>query len=67
MSCYCYPYNEIDVFNFQNLCLTPECVMLAASILGGLDTEQDPCENLYLYASKYYETSATHKPLMILP
>ena len=41
--------------------------MLAASILGGLDTEQDPCENLYLYASKYYDTSTTHKPLMTLP
>ncbi|KAG1835663.1 Metalloprotease [Suillus variegatus] len=32
-------------------CLTPSCIILAASILSSLDTSQDPCENFYDFAN----------------
>lgn len=32
-------------------CLTPNCIILAASILSSLDTSQDPCENFYDFAN----------------
>ncbi|KAL4254086.1 Peptidase M13 [Abortiporus biennis] len=32
-------------------CLTPQCIMLAASVLSSLDTTQDPCENFFDFAN----------------
>ncbi|KAG1748986.1 Metalloprotease [Suillus paluster] len=32
-------------------CLTPDCIVLSASILSSLDTSQDPCENFYDFAN----------------
>ncbi|KAF8654168.1 hypothetical protein AX16_003697 [Volvariella volvacea WC 439] len=32
-------------------CLTPECIVLAGTILSSLDMAQDPCENFYDYAN----------------
>ena len=37
--------------NLQSRCLSPECIMLSASILSSLDRSQDPCENFYEFAS----------------
>ncbi|KAL1758319.1 hypothetical protein FB107DRAFT_258860 [Schizophyllum commune] len=35
----------------ESRCLTPECIMLSASILSSLDRSQDPCENFYEFAN----------------
>ncbi|KAH7929791.1 zincin [Leucogyrophana mollusca] len=35
----------------SDTCLTPDCIVLSASILSSLDTTQDPCENFYDFAN----------------
>ncbi|KAF9458665.1 hypothetical protein BDZ94DRAFT_80625 [Collybia nuda] len=35
----------------EETCLTPECIVLSASIFTSLDTSQDPCENFYDFAN----------------
>lgn len=35
----------------KETCLTPECIILSASILSGIDTSHDPCESLYEFAN----------------
>ncbi|KAL0947409.1 hypothetical protein HGRIS_013522 [Hohenbuehelia grisea] len=35
----------------EKACLTPECVMLSASIISSLDVSHDPCENFYDFAN----------------
>ncbi|KAI6009923.1 Metalloprotease [Pisolithus microcarpus] len=35
----------------KETCLTPECIILSASILSGIDTSHDPCESLYDFAN----------------
>ncbi|KAG6334876.1 hypothetical protein ID866_4217 [Astraeus odoratus] len=35
----------------KETCFTPECIILSASILSGIDTSQDPCENFYDFAN----------------
>ncbi|KDQ18052.1 hypothetical protein BOTBODRAFT_29367 [Botryobasidium botryosum FD-172 SS1] len=32
-------------------CLTPDCIHASAAIIKGLDLNQDPCEDFYLYAN----------------
>jgi endothelin-converting enzyme len=41
------PTNSPD----QPACLSPQCILLSASILSSLDTTQDPCENFYDFAN----------------
>ncbi|KAG5716301.1 Endothelin-converting enzyme 1 [Termitomyces sp. T112] len=35
----------------EEICLTPQCILLSGSILSSLDTFQDPCENFYDFAT----------------
>lgn len=35
----------------QETCFTADCIILSASILSGIDTSQDPCENFYDFAN----------------
>ena len=35
----------------QELCFSPQCIVLSASVLSSLDLTQDPCENFYDFAS----------------
>ena len=35
----------------EKACLEPHCIVLAASILSGVDVTQDPCENFYDFAN----------------
>lgn len=35
----------------QDLCVTPECVKLAASILESINPDEDPCNDFYEFAS----------------
>ncbi|KAI0687125.1 metalloprotease [Cytidiella melzeri] len=35
----------------ERACFSPQCVMLAASIISSLDASQDPCENFYDFAN----------------
>lgn len=35
----------------EKACLEPHCIVLAASILSGIDASQDPCENFYDFAN----------------
>lgn len=37
----------------DSVCLRPECVLLAASIIDGLDMTKDPCEEFYEFSSKF--------------
>ena len=32
-------------------CFTPDCIMLASSVISSLDTSKDPCEGFFDYAS----------------
>ena len=36
----------------DDVCLTAECVSLAAEVINALDTEVDPCDDFYHFASK---------------
>ncbi|EIW85424.1 Metalloprotease [Coniophora puteana RWD-64-598 SS2] len=35
----------------SDVCATPDCIILSASILSALDTTQDPCENFFEFAN----------------
>ncbi|KAK2467031.1 hypothetical protein APHAL10511_001289 [Amanita phalloides] len=35
----------------KDICTTPQCIVLSASILSSLDTSQDPCESFYDFAN----------------
>ncbi|KAJ3560525.1 hypothetical protein NP233_g10783 [Leucocoprinus birnbaumii] len=35
----------------KDVCMEPQCVVLAGTILSSLDTSQDPCENFYEYVN----------------
>jgi endothelin-converting enzyme len=38
----------------QEPCTSTQCIVLAASILSSLDTSFDPCEDFYLFTSKWH-------------
>ena len=35
----------------NEVCLTPQCVKVAAGVISALDEAVDPCEDFYLFAS----------------
>ncbi|KAF5358499.1 hypothetical protein D9756_001692 [Leucocoprinus leucothites] len=35
----------------KDVCMEPQCIVLAGTILSSLDTTQDPCENFYEYVN----------------
>ena len=39
------------IISWQELCFSPQCIVLSASVLSSLDVTQDPCENFYDFAS----------------
>ncbi|KAG9508882.1 hypothetical protein GZH46_02612, partial [Fragariocoptes setiger] len=45
--------NDTDteyVVNFNQPCLTPACVTVAASIINAMDSNIDPCDDFYMYS-----------------